>query len=363
MKRIALIVLFTLMVVVSADAQQFIVRTIYFKPIGTKSIPPSEIAAILQYAQELYASEMELQGFGRKTFTLERNRTGAVVVHRVNGRKTVSGYRNDTFNTVTREMPNRFNPNTAPWSKQDEIRVILIGGMGSIDNQAHYGRASSFSGARYGGTAVIALNTDDYGAKVGDVVAHEIGHCFGLSHKPEGTDPDPPSLEHYEARWLEKSYHFNDFTNDFTFPNYDKNKIELSATHKDTVIFELPVLHTNGLHQSMITRNGVVANWDYLDGETSDVVRFEMPREEWSRSMTLFLIDVKGNYQYYEVSLTIPEALPPIIEDINADGVVNIQDLVLVAARLGEQMWNGKEDVNRDGVVNILDLVLVANAF
>ena len=48
--------------------------------------------------------------------------------------------------------------------------------------------------------------------------------------------------------------------------------------------------------------------------------------------------------------------------DINADGVVNIQDLVLVAARLGE-MWDGKEDVNRDGVVNILDLVLVANAF
>ena len=48
--------------------------------------------------------------------------------------------------------------------------------------------------------------------------------------------------------------------------------------------------------------------------------------------------------------------------DVNADGVVNIQDLVLVAARLGE-MSNGKEDVNNDGVVNIQDLVLVANAF
>lgn len=54
----------------------------------------------------------------------------------------------------------------------------------------------------------------------------------------------------------------------------------------------------------------------------------------------------------------------PVITDpdINADGVVNIQDLVLVAARLGE-MSGGKEDVNNDGVVNILDLVAVANAF
>ena len=49
-------------------------------------------------------------------------------------------------------------------------------------------------------------------------------------------------------------------------------------------------------------------------------------------------------------------------EDINSDGVVNIQDLVLVASRLGET-WDGKEDVNNDGIVNILDLVLVASAF
>ena len=362
-KRLFLIVLLTLIVIGSANAKPpFIVRTIYFQPIGTKSIPPSEIAVIMEYAQELYASEMELQGFGRKTFTLERNRAGDVVVHRVNGRKTARNYHNSTFDAVTQEMPNRFNPNTAPWSKQDEIRVILVGGLGRIDNNTNYGVMASFSGIRYGGTSVIAANTDDYGAKVGDVVAHEVGHCFGLSHKPKGTDPDPPSLEHYEARWLDTSYHFNDFTNDYTFPNYDKNKIELSATHDDTVVFKLPVSHANGLHQSMITRNGVVANWDYLNGETSDVVRFEMPREEWAQKMELFLMDVKGNYHYYGVSLSIPEALPPIIVDINADGVVNIQDLVLVAARLGE-MWDGKEDVNRDGVVNILDLVLVANAF
>ena len=45
--------------------------------------------------------------------------------------------------------------------------------------------------------------------------------------------------------------------------------------------------------------------------------------------------------------------------DINGDGVVNIQDLVIVANALGE----AEPDLNGDGVVNIQDLVLVANAF
>ncbi|MDE0638709.1 MAG: T9SS type A sorting domain-containing protein [Candidatus Poribacteria bacterium] len=49
-------------------------------------------------------------------------------------------------------------------------------------------------------------------------------------------------------------------------------------------------------------------------------------------------------------------------EDINGDGVVNIQDLVLVAAQFGQTSEN-RADVNGDDVVNIQDLVLVAAAF
>ena len=48
--------------------------------------------------------------------------------------------------------------------------------------------------------------------------------------------------------------------------------------------------------------------------------------------------------------------------DVNGDGVVNIQDLVLVASRFGQTGENAA-DVNGDGVVNIQDLVLVAGAF
>ena len=45
--------------------------------------------------------------------------------------------------------------------------------------------------------------------------------------------------------------------------------------------------------------------------------------------------------------------------DLNGDGVVNIQDLVIIANAFGE----AEPDLNGDGVVNIQDLVIVANAF
>ena len=50
-----------------------------------------------------------------------------------------------------------------------------------------------------------------------------------------------------------------------------------------------------------------------------------------------------------------------ITADINADGTVNIQDLVLVSSHFGDTGEN-VADVNGDGIVNILDLTLVAKA-
>ena len=46
-------------------------------------------------------------------------------------------------------------------------------------------------------------------------------------------------------------------------------------------------------------------------------------------------------------------------EDLNADGVVNVLDLVIAANAFGK----AEPDLNADGVVNVLDLVIVANAF
>ncbi len=59
--------------------------------------------------------------------------------------------------------------------------------------------------------------------------------------------------------------------------------------------------------------------------------------------------------------ITTKTTIKPIPGDINGDGTVNIQDLVLVANQIGKSGEGLSGDVNMDGEVNILDLVQVAS--
>ena len=62
-----------------------------------------------------------------------------------------------------------------------------------------------------------------------------------------------------------------------------------------------------------------------------------------------------------EYTVNTPTENASLAEDVNADGIVNVQDLVLLSSNLGKTGKN-KADVNADGVVDIRDLVRVAGA-
>ncbi|MCG9128739.1 hypothetical protein JT359_14170 [Candidatus Poribacteria bacterium] len=62
-------------------------------------------------------------------------------------------------------------------------------------------------------------------------------------------------------------------------------------------------------------------------------------------------------------SVITTTTIDPVVWDLNADGIVNILDLVLVSNQFGESGENLIGDVNMDGIVNILDLVQVASLF
>ena len=74
------------------------------------------------------------------------------------------------------------------------------------------------------------------------------------------------------------------------------------------------------------------------------------------------LQDKANNTQRYDfteiVRFEVTEDSP---FDLNADGEINILDLVIVANALGES--DSDADINADGIVNILDLVIVASTF
>jgi len=55
------------------------------------------------------------------------------------------------------------------------------------------------------------------------------------------------------------------------------------------------------------------------------------------------------------------------ISDVNGDGIINIQDILIAAlafgSRPGDSNWNPHVDLNQDGIINILDLVIAAVHF
>ena len=89
----------------------------------------------------------------------------------------------------------------------------------------------------------------------------------------------------------------------------------------------------------------------------------------------LFGIVVDGNGQSVESNLTnktiiikdVPVAPPGEVEDVNKDKVIDVADLAIVAyyyrATVTSDNWKEakKADVTGDGVVDIDDLIMIAN--
>lgn len=160
----------------------------------------------------------------------------------------------------------------------------------------------------------------------------------------------------------------------------------------------LSLTHSNG-YNNMKGKNNSVLYW-YLfwdaplggtvGGNETKGVLYETPKGE--RIDGLFIREFTGGWAVYNRSgkerlIQLPEkvrgwhsgveekrwhTIPDLdgeiylknvtlgkhLADVNADGVVNILDLVIVANAFGKK----EPDLNSDGVVNVLDLVLVSNS-
>ena len=153
-------------------AAEGIVKVIYFVPRDRviQQDLPAKISTQLKKVQTLYADQMEEHGFGRKTFDLETDVAGNVIVHQVFGRQDDVFYHADTLHKVYEETKALFDTGKS-------INVFVV----DVSTEWIQGNCGI---ARYeGGPAMVPASGNcvegDHGVQL---IAHEIGHAFDLVH-------------------------------------------------------------------------------------------------------------------------------------------------------------------------------------
>ena len=144
---------------------------------------------------------------------------------------------------------------------------------------------------------------------------HELGHAFGLWHivlydPQEFILGSGKKLSLHEARWLSKSYYFNDRWIFGFAPSIVKFH-SAEAFGDDDIRFRVDVSDPNGLHQAYAFLNTNIVGWDYLNGN-NDTAMFDIERRHLENNTTIWiqLMDNHGNWLWYSENYEMPDELP-----------------------------------------------------
>ena len=230
-----------------------------------------------------------------------------------------------------------------PVTLKQGTNVLLVGvyGLDHWEISGYFGFAPE---AEYAVTVPgtgFAFSTDDTNVRVGDTFTVHVnaekvtdlaGWQFDLTFDPDVLE----TVEVSEGEFLKKS-------GGTTF--FQRGTID-NAVGKIT-----------GLSSALISKSSVTGTGTLLSVEFS-------AKADGNSQMALHNFQLGSN-----TGDVIPAGMRHLIItveshptwDVNADGQVNVLDLILVAQRLGETAAvNSEVDVNDDGIVNILDLIVVA---
>ena len=296
----------------------------------------SKLRQLIKETQQVFAQNMENHGFARKTFQIETDAQGMIVVHRVKGRFNHAYYRNN-WNEAWQESYEQLeaNDNNIIFTLLDvDLQGITVCGSGGGNGRS--------------GRAFVTPVPTDFGCFTLRIVAHELGHAFGLSHDIRPYDNfvtggwrtalgnnDSMITSFSTAEWLNVIPAFN--TNP-TQPNEDTT-IEMLAPElagrPNTLRLRFNVADPDGLHQvqflvrapSYYDRFPNLRDYKSVKGDTRITVEFVTTavRPE-IKEVFIRTIDVDGNIKGQSFPIDITTLLPPskvvLIPDPNLAAVV-----------------------------------------
>ena len=311
------------------------VRMIYFLP-NNRSYNADVVQQMkddLHTTQRFFAEQMIAHGYGKRTFRIEADAQGEPVVHRVDADRSHDHYI-DNLQFIFDEIEQRFD-------LTKNIYFILIDNRMDVVNRASHG-GGGVRISKKEGWALLPTVTH------WKIVAHELGHAFGLSHDFRkrayimgyGTSLSGSRLSACDAEYLSVHPYFNP---DTPIEEGEPPTIELLSPRaypvgSQSVSVRLKINDSEGLHQVLL-RGGILSLIDCrgLVGEKNRVVEFDYAgvftekgfaslSDLVTRPIVVEAVDTDGNSSAKVFRLIIPE------DRGDADVEVNIPDPNLRAA-------------------------------
>ena len=315
------------------------VRAIYFRPNDREPLPDIDVdlARILTQTQQSYAEVMEQQGFGSKTFQIETDDTGNVVVHHINGQFGDTYYHTDLFNKVYEEVGSQFD-------LSKNIYLVAF----DISNE------SVLCGLGRLGQAIIHASSGCFGVSF---AAHELGHAFGLSHDRRRDANRTPTTYHADliattycaAEWLDVHPYFNR-GDTISNKNTEIQEIDAHLTSSgEAMRFRYRITDPDGLHQvQLVFADGELATCKRLNGR-SELYEFTFSPTLYglSKRLELRVIDLHGNIRIQSYPIDTSHLRPRLNKP------VSIPDANLAKAIRSSLKLKPSEPLTR---LNLIDL-------
>ncbi len=283
---------------------------------------------------------MQDHGYGKKTFTLERDVIGNVIVHTVPGKHAANVYENDTSGLMNQELPTRFSSRIAGTK---HVFCIFVGGTDRVSGSLGFGSANYDSSDGCGacsGNAVVPASADMR------TVAHELAHAFALWHNLRGKNGgdylmwNGYRLDEQEARWLNRHPYFNDNPRMAHNPPSVLNVYpieEFTLKGEDYLLFKADVESKAVLHQGVMIRktDSVVMGWDKIYGY-KDTAQF-LVKETYlleDYDVWMLFMDIDGNIKLHHIDLRVHPRIDTSTrgaEDIDGNGNAEVAYLTIEA--------------------------------
>ena len=287
-----------------------IVRGIVFTGKGKTAVDTEKVKIVLTNAKNFFEWEMRNQVKSPTTFNLEEcEGAGFEIDEIVDVGRNFSDYPDFTsFAAVIDEK-------SPELSEFGEVRVVFLSGETDLGEDIlgrHQPRCSGPNQCE--GYIFIPADVD---ADMSLIVAHELGHAFGLGHQRSGKllmykdvagrTLYKTHLSEDEARWLQCNKFFTNNQPVLSTPGIDDihlpEQFARNLNMRTSVKIRIDFSNTFRLHQVYLTHaiDGRVLDYAYFSEENPFTATFDVKTRDLRETTRIWvrILDSVGNYVYY----------------------------------------------------------------